>query len=216
MSTEQRIFHILDALKINQKTFAEEIGTTNKVVSKWKAGSLKSYQKYLREIVDYLNIPPDYFLEQGVFSNWDSILKYPLSVYNELRKHIPKGYIDTSFDRDTYLEAWLDVRMCYGITGENEVDLIRWFYRNIAKVSIRKDDEISESISPANVQIMFIEYRFGPFKNEKPAPVPEGEPNINVIKIAGRDGTFVERKLTDEQLKALTLMLDQLPSADDL
>lgn len=49
-----------------------------------------------------------------------------------------------------------------------------------------------------------------------PAPVPEGEPNMNVIKIAGRDGTFVERKLTDEQLKAFTLMLDQLPSADDL
>lgn len=49
-----------------------------------------------------------------------------------------------------------------------------------------------------------------------PAPVPEGEPNINVIKIAGRDGTFVERSLTDDQLKALTLMLDQLPSADDL
>lgn len=49
-----------------------------------------------------------------------------------------------------------------------------------------------------------------------PAPVPEGEPNINVIKIAGRDGTFLERSLTDDQLKALTLMLDQLPSADDL
>ncbi len=49
-----------------------------------------------------------------------------------------------------------------------------------------------------------------------PAPVPEGEPNMNVIKIAGRDGSFIERKLTDEQLKAFTLMLDQLPSADDL
>lgn len=175
MSTVQRIFHILDVLKIEQKTFAEAIGTTNKVVSKWKTGTLKSYQKYLREIVGYLNIPPDYFLEQGVFSNWDDILKYPLSVYDELQKYIPKGYIDTSFDRDTYLEAWLDVRMCYGITGENEVDLIRWFYRNIAKVSIRKKDEISESISSASVQITFIEHRFGPFKNEKPAPVSEGE-----------------------------------------
>lgn len=40
--------------------------------------------------------------------------------------------------------------------------------------------------------------------------------NLNVIKIAGRDGSFVEKKLTDEQLAALKLIVDQLPDADDL
>ncbi len=41
-------------------------------------------------------------------------------------------------------------------------------------------------------------------------------PDANIIKIAGRDGSFVQRRLTDEQMKAFTLMLDQLPDADGL
>lgn len=37
----------------------------------------------------------------------------------------------------------------------------------------------------------------------------------NVIKIAGRDGSYKERTLTDEQLSALTAILDQMPDASD-
>lgn len=47
-------------------------------------------------------------------------------------------------------------------------------------------------------------------------PVPEDGPAKNVIKIAGRDGSFIERRLTDEQIAALKLIVDQLPDADDL
>ncbi len=38
----------------------------------------------------------------------------------------------------------------------------------------------------------------------------------NVLRIAGRDGTYIERKLTDEQMRAFRLMVEQLPEADDL
>lgn len=38
----------------------------------------------------------------------------------------------------------------------------------------------------------------------------------NILRIAGRDGTYVERKLTDEQMRAFKLMVEQLPEADDL
>ena len=41
-------------------------------------------------------------------------------------------------------------------------------------------------------------------------------PDKNVLRIAGRDGTYVERKLTDEQMRAFKLMVEQLPEADDL
>lgn len=49
-----------------------------------------------------------------------------------------------------------------------------------------------------------------------PTPVPEDGQKLNVIKIAGRDGSLVERALTDEQLAALKTLVDQLPDADDL
>lgn len=53
-------------------------------------------------------------------------------------------------------------------------------------------------------------------EEKEPTPFSEGGSHLNTIKIAGRDGSFVERQLTDEQLSALKLIVDQLPDADDL
>ena len=49
----------------------------------------------------------------------------------------------------------------------------------------------------------------------KPTPVSESGQARNVIKIAGRDGSFVERELTDEQVALMKNMLDQLKPIDD-
>lgn len=54
------------------------------------------------------------------------------------------------------------------------------------------------------------------FQKKEPTPAPEDGQNINIIKIAGRDGSHIERKLTDEQMAALKLIIDQLPDATDL
>ena len=40
--------------------------------------------------------------------------------------------------------------------------------------------------------------------------------NVNVIKIAGRDGSYLERKLTDDQLDLLKKMIEQMPESEDL
>lgn len=37
----------------------------------------------------------------------------------------------------------------------------------------------------------------------------------NLIRIAARNGTYIERRLTDQQLAALTAILDQMPDATD-
>ncbi len=36
----------------------------------------------------------------------------------------------------------------------------------------------------------------------------------NIIRIAGRDGSYVEKRLTDEQLAAVKTLISQLPDAD--
>ena len=43
----------------------------------------------------------------------------------------------------------------------------------------------------------------------------ECEPEGNLLKIAGRDGSFVERRLTDKELQALISFVDLLPDASD-
>lgn len=39
---------------------------------------------------------------------------------------------------------------------------------------------------------------------------------INIVKIAGRDGSYLERKLTDDQLDLLKKMIEQMPESEDL
>lgn len=44
----------------------------------------------------------------------------------------------------------------------------------------------------------------------------EVKENINIIKIVGRDGSYEERALTDDQLELFKKMIDALPEATDL
>lgn len=48
-----------------------------------------------------------------------------------------------------------------------------------------------------------------------PTPIPERRHSVNVVKIAGRDGSYVEKRLTDDQVKALRAIVDQFPDASD-
>lgn len=48
------------------------------------------------------------------------------------------------------------------------------------------------------------------------APTQEGErKRINTITIAGRDGSYVVKQLTDEQLQAFKTMFEHLPQVED-
>lgn len=51
--------------------------------------------------------------------------------------------------------------------------------------------------------------------DEEPTESVESMEPRNIIKIAGRDGSYEERRLTDEQLAALKAILSQMPDASD-
>ena len=51
-------------------------------------------------------------------------------------------------------------------------------------------------------------------KSEKPSE--NGElPEKNVVTIIGRDGRYIQKKLTDEQIQALETIINQMPDAPD-
>lgn len=53
-------------------------------------------------------------------------------------------------------------------------------------------------------------------EQKEKAPTQKGErKNINTITIAGRDGTYVVKQLTDEQVQAFKTMFDHLPQVED-
>ena len=49
----------------------------------------------------------------------------------------------------------------------------------------------------------------------KPALKSESVQNVNIVKIAGRDGRFIEKELNDKELQALIAFVDLLPDASD-
>lgn len=49
----------------------------------------------------------------------------------------------------------------------------------------------------------------------KAAIIPLRPDDRNVLRLAGRDGSYLERTLSDDQVKMLTMLLDQMPDASD-
>lgn len=65
----------------------------------------------------------------------------------------------------------------------------------------------------ANFFNVSVDYLLG--REEKAAP-QEKQQKPNTIKILGRDGSCVERQLTDDQIDLMKRMIEQMPDADDL
>ena len=53
-------------------------------------------------------------------------------------------------------------------------------------------------------------------KTDKKNIAPDNDIKDNTIFVAGRNGSFTQRRLTDEQVDLFLKMINQLPDADDL
>lgn len=89
MDTAERIFQLLDKSGMEQKKFAELIGSTDKIVSKWRTSGLKSYRKYLPQIAEVLNTTVDYLLS------------------GDEKKPAPTPKNGDELDRDTIMAAFI-------------------------------------------------------------------------------------------------------------
>ena len=76
--------------------------------------------------------------------------------------------------------------------------------------------EILETIADYfNVDLDYLLGKTDIENRAKAAVIPFKPDNRNVLRLAGRDGSYLERTLTDDQLRALTAILDQMPDASD-
>lgn len=60
-----------------------------------------------------------------------------------------------------------------------------------------------------------VDYLMGVSEEKKEMPTPDSEGERNVVRMAGRDGSYIVRRLSDEQYAAFKAILDQLPDASD-
>ena len=62
MDTRARIFDLLDKQGMEQKAFAEAVGTKEATVSDWRRGKSSSYNRYLVQIAQVLGTTSEYLL----------------------------------------------------------------------------------------------------------------------------------------------------------
>lgn len=96
--------------------------------------------------------------------------------------------------------------------GLSAVDIAKWIDADPSEVSTVMDEmSFSNGLDSQAIAKIVAEV-----EKRKPTPVTESGQNRNVLRLAGRDGSYVERNLTDEQMAAIKMMIEQLPDADDL
>ena len=78
------------------------------------------------------------------------------------------------------------------------------------------DFEVEEALADFfNVPIDYLRGRQDNATFHRPPVIDGGLMGANTVRIAGRDGSYVERQLTDEQVDLLLRMIDQLPDCTD-
>lgn len=76
----------------------------------------------------------------------------------------------------------------------------------------KRSPDIPTLIRLANFYGTTVGYIIG--QEEKPTPVSESG-QVNVVKIAGRDGSYEEKRLSDREMQALKAFVDLLPDAPE-
>ena len=95
-------------------------------------------------------------------------------------------------------------------TGIPKSALQRYATGETEKIPIDRLQIIAKAIGTTTAYLMGWEDTGDPLS---PPPAKQDIPDRNIIRIAGRDGSYEERILTDEQIDALKVLLSQLPDA---
>lgn len=93
-----------------------------------------------------------------------------------------------------------------------EATVQRWESGNIKSVRYDKIGKLAEVLKVQPSVLMGWEDSEKSIPHEKKTPDSRKR---NIVKLAGRDGSYHERVLSDSQLAAVKAMIDQLPDASD-
>lgn len=102
--------------------------------------------------------------------------------------------------------------------GKNRATVYRYESNDIEKFPLDILPPLAEVLNTTPAYLMGWSDTAGPDKTKNQAQtevIPFKPDNRNVLRLAGRDGSYLERTLTDDQLRALTAILDQMPDASD-
>lgn len=124
-------------------------------------------------------------------------------------------------DKVECIAKYLNISPAYIMGWENEsgetdiglsaIDIAQWIDASPVEVS-----EVMEKMTfPNGIDLQALARIAAEVKKRNPTPVSESGRRINIVKIAGRDGSYMEKRLTDEQIKALQTIVNHMPEAPE-
>lgn len=130
-----------------QTKFAELLHVSRSAVAMWETTPQRPEPGTLREISHTFNVPTDFILGAGIFSQWDDIKDNYDAVVRELKKHIPADFKLPVFCEDKPLATWLETRFRRKDSVDDELQLVRWFSFSAKKITLSAiDGNISVSV----------------------------------------------------------------------
>lgn len=130
-----------------QAKLAELLHVSRSAVAMWETTPQRPDPNTLREISQSFNVPTDFILGSGVFSQWDDIKDNYEAVVRELKEHIPADFKLPVFCEDKPLTAWLEARLRKKGDANDELQLVRWFSFAVKRVALSSiDGAVSASI----------------------------------------------------------------------
>jgi transcriptional regulator with XRE-family HTH domain len=105
MNTLDRIMSLIAERGIEQQKLADYLGINKQVITDWKSGKSKSYNKYLGKIAEFFNVSSDYlqgirFSDEATAQNSTErrvllLARKAADIPEEQRERIIKNFEDT-------------------------------------------------------------------------------------------------------------------------
>lgn len=178
--------------------------------------------------------PEDVLSHESVHNKWSAAVKkfgfcWPILYREKIKANARNGISEGNMSTEKHIEAQIDIfKALFSRSLESSGYSLRHvdFKTYVAMLLFQKQwkTTIPPDIYAEMVRIYGVKpgipagtyYTVLEKEKKRPTPVSESGPKRNVLRLAGRDGSFVERSLTDEQMAAIKMMVEQLPDADDL
>lgn len=150
--TIQRILHLIELAGITAKTLTQETGLSQSAISEWTNGKAKPSADALVRIAEYFEVPIEYLLGMGVYSNWEDLWTDAgrQAIVDAVREDYPNEIL--------IIGDSVDGEFRRGVLGE-EIEMIRFFNWAVKSVKLEEVNEFSEdSYEWRDVTKAYIEY----------------------------------------------------------
>lgn len=215
-----RLKKLCDDRGISPYKACTDVGLNRAAVAKWKKGSRPNGATAVK-LADYFGVSTDYLLGIDDETLMYEKAKSGLDVMTINNPTMSSGaklsyFIEASDITPDILchNLEIDPRYLYGWISSNDIPPKPVVDRVLNSLELHP----SQVFNGAEYVSYVLEAKeWGDVPAQEIPPFVEGNsPKIralNTVLIAGRDGSFVQRQLTDEQKQLLTGMLEQMPDA---